>query len=162
MHPCFVKTKEYYPSFLSPPVTEVKKPVVLVTGVFDLFHKEHATFLMRAATYGKTLLVGIETDERVKIIKGEGRPVEPLSVRAQRIHDLPYVTAAFVLPDTMGDKRTQMQLLEYIKPNILAVSSHTNHLEEKQKSMHTIGGELLIVHQHNPEVSTTKILEFKG
>src|SRR3990172_12032671 len=51
------------------------KKIVLVTGVFDLLHDEHRNFLKVAKKAGDFLIVGLESDTRVRALKGVGRPV---------------------------------------------------------------------------------------
>jgi len=62
-----------------------KQTVVLVTGVFDIFHSEHKVFLQKAKQAGDILLVGIESDVRVTQIKGPGRPINSQQKRQQRV-----------------------------------------------------------------------------
>jgi hypothetical protein len=46
-----------------------------------------------------------------------------------------------------------------VRPQIYAISSHTAHQKSKTFLVEKYGGKLLVVHEHNPEISTTKILE---
>lgn len=135
------------------------KTIVLVTGVFDLLHQEHKNFLQKAKAAGDVLIVAIESDARVQQMKGPGRPVHTAAVRLAALDELGVIDAVFVLPDNFKKPEQRRQLLEDIKPDVLAVSSHTDHLEIKQQMMAEIGGRVEVVHQHNPEVSTTKLLE---
>jgi len=134
------------------------KKVILVTGVFDLLHLEHVAFLKKAKALGGNLVVGIESDERVKMLKGESRPIQSAKDRMRAIEALGYVDAVFVLPTQFEAEEEHLQLLKEIKPAILAVSSHTPHLDSKRRLMKTIGGKVVVVHKHNPRVSTSKLL----
>lgn len=136
-----------------------QQPLVLATGVFDLLHPEHRHFLERAQASGEVLLVGVESDVRVRQLKGEGRPVENQETRRQNVASLPAVDGAFVLPEVFDQPEHHLELLKILRPDILAVSSHTPYLENKQKLMSLIGGRVEVVLQENPDVSTTKILE---
>lgn len=136
-----------------------QKKLVLVTGVFDLIHSEHILFLTKAKAEGDVLLVALESDVRVREIKGPDRPVTPENLRVQNLEKLQLADGVFILPDTFGKPEHHRQLIHAIKPAVLAVSSHTAHLENKRQILAEVGGEVRIVHQHNPAISTTKILE---
>lgn len=139
----------------------MQRPVVLVTGVFDLLHREHIRFLEKAQSLGGTLLIGIESDSRVRKIKGEGRPVQDQEKRLRALVDLGIAEKVFVLPEAFSTADDHRKLLSEIRPDILAVSSHTAHLLEKRALMSEIGGRVIVVHEHNPSISTTISLQNK-
>src|SRR5947199_5501459 len=60
-----------------------KRRVVLANGCFDLLHVGHIRYLQAARLLGELLVVGINSDRAVRILKGEGRPVMPESERAE-------------------------------------------------------------------------------
>ena len=136
--------------------------VILVTGCFDLLHQEHLNFLKKARAAGDILLVGLEGDERVKKLKGAGRPVNTQQKRLAKIQKLPFVDFVFLLPKIFDDDQAHEDLVKQLKPDVLAVSSHTPHLDKKRKIMEKYSGILKVVYQHNPDVSTTKIVNEKG
>lgn len=132
--------------------------VVLVTGVFDVLHKEHVAFLKKAKALGGTLYVGLESDVRVSALKGPTRPVNSEEVRKENIEKLGIADTVFILPEQFSRPEDHRALLKKYSPSILAVSEHSPHLLEKQQLMQEIGGRVEIVHQHNPEISTTQLL----
>jgi D-beta-D-heptose 7-phosphate kinase / D-beta-D-heptose 1-phosphate adenosyltransferase len=132
--------------------------IVLVTGVFDILHFEHEKFLKKASELGEVLIVGIESDKRVRQIKGEGRPINIQDKRVENLLSLGVADSVFVLPENFNKPEDHLKLLNKIKPNFLAVSSHTDHLEEKKKLMKKVGGELVVVHDQNLEISSTKMI----
>ena len=136
-----------------------KNQVILVTGVFDLLHSEHVEFLKSAKALGDYLIVGVESDVRVQKLKGEGRPIQTADIRKTTIEALGFVDKVVILPNQFETDEEHLQLLKSIKPAILAVSSHTPHLNVKQRLMKIVGGKVVIVRQHNPSVSTTKTLQ---
>lgn len=133
--------------------------LVMATGVFDVLHQEHYNFLVKAKEVGDILIVGVETDERVRVIKGEGRPANSEKVRLHNLDQMGVADGVFLLPQNFDDPRDHRALMRLIRPNILAVSAHSPHLKEKRAVMETVGGELRIVHQHNPEISTSLLLK---
>jgi cytidyltransferase-like protein len=132
--------------------------VVLVTGVFDLLHQEHFNFLAKARQAGDILLVGVESDVRVRQLKGEGRPVNSALIRKKNLQRLGLCDLIFVLPDDFSNLAARLKLLKTIKPDILAVSSHSPFLSEKIRMMKQVGGRVVVVHQHNPAISSSKLI----
>lgn len=129
-----------------------------MSGVFDLLHQEHTVFLHNAKQYGDILIVAVESDARVRQLKGEGRPIQTQEVRQQQLEVLADVDIAFVLPDDFSKPEQHRQIIAEVRPDVLAVSSHTAHLEKKRAIIEEVGGQLVIAHQHNPTVSTTQLL----
>ena len=133
--------------------------IVLVTGVFDVIHQEHINFLNKAKTSGDFLIIGIETDLRVAQMKGDQRPNYPQQTRLTNLQKLNLADAIFILPDKFSNSQQHQKLISQIKPDILAISSHTKYQSQKKKIIEKYGGILKIVHQYNPQISTTKILK---
>lgn len=132
--------------------------ITLVTGVFDVLHEEHVLFLRKAKALGDRLVVGIESDARVRRLKGSARPVVPQDQRKIQLEQLQIADEVFILPEAFDTPDDHRQLLHKIRPSILAVSSHTPHIAEKLQLMQEIGGRVEIVHQHNPAISSTIVI----
>ena len=137
--------------------------LVLATGFFDLLHSEHINFLTKAKAAGDILIVAVESDERARITKGEGRPIETQSIRCQHLLDLEFPNGHLVdyvisLPLDFNNFAAYDSLISTIRPMIYAISSHTTHLKSKTFLVEKYGGKLVIVHEFNPEISTTKII----
>ena len=136
-----------------------QKKTVLVTGVFDVLHQEHINFLNKAKAAGDFLIIGIETDVRVEQMKGDQRPNHSQQMRLKNLQKLNLADTTFILPNKFSSPADHQKLISQIKPDILAISSHTKHQFQKKKIIEKYGGILKIVHQHNSQVSTTKILK---
>lgn len=157
------------------------RTIVLATGFFDLLHEEHIRFLRKAKSAGDVLIVSVESDERARALKGEGRPIEPQSVRCQHLLELRASTGSdlegsaqlrrgrsdpqsnlvdyvVALPPDFDHFEAYDSLMSAISPEIYAVSSHTTHLKSKTFLVEKYGGKLVVVHDFNPEISTTRIL----
>lgn len=133
--------------------------IVLVTGVFDLFHSEHQAFLQAASEQGDILVVGLESDVRVRQLKGPDRPRQSQDIRLQQVSAYPAVTAAFILPDDFSTPDQHRELIAKIRPKVLAVSEHSPHQEKKQAILAQFGGQVKVVRPHNPAISTTLLLQ---
>lgn len=135
---------------------------VLVTGVFDVLHQEHARFLQKARAVGDHLTVAIECDTRVRAIKGPGRPINSQEQRKRALEKLDIADEVVILPTQFSSAQDHLLFLQHMRPDILAVSSHTAHRAAKQKLMRRVGGRVMVVHQHNPAISSSLVIEQAG
>ena len=110
----------------------LERPVV-VTGVFDVLHVGHVRFLRSIAERGLPLVVGIESDERVRSWKGPGRPVNPAEERAETIAALACVTGSFVIegPPAVTDWAAYAELLRPLAPAALAFTAGDRYTQAK-------------------------------
>lgn len=138
---------------------EEGRRIVFVTGVFDLYHREHQIFLEKARAAGNYLVVGVETDHRVREIKGPDRPIDPEAKRLQNVIESDVVDEAALLPAAFYRQEHYQAVMNVLRPHVLAVSSHSPYQENKRLLAELYGGQLVIVHEHNPSVSTTQLLE---
>lgn len=91
---------------------------VWVNGTFDVLHLGHIRLLKHAASLGE-LRVGIDTDERVKRLKGDGRPFNNLGERIEFLSSLKYVKD--IVTYTM-DEELENHIKNY-KPDIMVKGS---------------------------------------
>lgn len=90
------------------------KKVVFTNGVFDLIHSGHVDYLLKAKNLGDVLIVGLNSDESVKRIKGEKRPILKQKERAFVLSNLKAVDyVVFFKEDTPEN------LISEIIPDIL-------------------------------------------
>jgi D-beta-D-heptose 7-phosphate kinase/D-beta-D-heptose 1-phosphate adenosyltransferase len=92
---------------------------VFVNGTFDIIHRGHIELLNYAKSLGEFLYVGIDSDERVRQLKGHTRPVNSLEERMFMLQNLKAVD--YVL-DFSSDKALE-GLAKIIKPDIMVVGS---------------------------------------
>lgn len=90
------------------------KRVVFTNGCFDLLHLGHVTYLEEARRFGDVLVVGVNTDESVRRIKGPGRPVVPLRQRMAVLAALEAVD--YVVP---FEEDTPYDLIKSLRPHVL-------------------------------------------
>ncbi|MBE1457016.1 cytidyltransferase-like protein [Nocardiopsis terrae] len=110
----------------------LERPAV-VTGVFDVLHVGHVRFLRSIAERGLPLVVGIESDERVRAWKGPGRPVNPDAERAETIAALSCVTGSFIIegPPPVADWAAYADLLRPLAPAALAFTAGDRYTQAK-------------------------------
>jgi len=88
--------------------------VVFTNGCFDLFHVGHLKLLKQARTLGSHLIVGINSDESVRRLKGRGRPIIPEDQRAEIVQSLWFVDGVVIF-----NEDDPLELIKAIKPDIL-------------------------------------------
>jgi D-glycero-beta-D-manno-heptose 1-phosphate adenylyltransferase len=90
------------------------KKVVFTNGVFDLIHFGHVDYLSKAKKLGDVLIVGLNSDDSVKRIKGEKRPILKQQERAFILSNLKPVDYVVLF-----DEDTPEKLISEIIPDIL-------------------------------------------
>ncbi len=90
------------------------KKVVFTNGCFDILHRGHCEYLFKARQLGDFLIVGLNTDESVRRLKGPNRPINTLQNRAYLLASLYFVDA--IIP---FDEDTPLELIKAVKPDIL-------------------------------------------
>jgi len=89
--------------------------ITLANGCFDLLHVGHVRYLRAARQLGGKLIVAINSDESVRALKGEGRPLMPAEERAEILAALADVDAVVIFPE-----RDVRALVREIRPNVQA------------------------------------------
>ena len=78
----------------------MKQKIVIVSGYFNPIHKGHLEYFIHAKSKGDLLFVGIDTDKRVKELKGETRPVNSQEDRKKVLEAIRYVDKVFLFGST--------------------------------------------------------------
>ena len=91
------------------------KEVVFTNGVFDLLHPGHVRYLQDARHEGDALIVAVNSDRSVRVIKGPTRPVNPEGERAEVVAALACVDAVVVF-----DEDNPQQVISRLQPDVLA------------------------------------------
>lgn len=94
------------------------RKIVFTNGCFDLLHLGHIDYLAKAADLGDVLVVGLNSDQSVRKLKGDKRPVLDEHARAMMLASLFFVTAVIVF-----DEETPYDLIAELKPDILVKGS---------------------------------------
>lgn len=89
------------------------KTVVTTNGCFDILHVGHVRYLQKTKEYADFSVVLLNSDKSVKLIKGEGRPINNESDRAEILCALSCVDYV-----VMFDESSPRDLLDEIKPNV--------------------------------------------
>jgi D-glycero-beta-D-manno-heptose 1-phosphate adenylyltransferase len=132
--------------------------VVFTNGCFDLLHVGHIRYLRGAKELGSKLVVGLNGDESVRQLKGEGRPLMPADERAEILAALSDVDAVVIF-----DEPDVRALLRELHPDIHAKG--TDYTEESVPEREVVGeygGRVAIVGDPKDHSTTSIIEHLKG
>jgi rfaE bifunctional protein nucleotidyltransferase chain/domain len=96
---------------------------VMVNGTFDVLHPGHVALLNTARSYGDWLVVAIDTDRRVKELKGEQRPINNQTDRKIMLSNLKAVDFVVFFDST----EELIKLMELYKPEVYVKGSDWKH-----------------------------------
>ncbi|MBI4080888.1 MAG: adenylyltransferase/cytidyltransferase family protein [Candidatus Levybacteria bacterium] len=136
------------------------KTIVLAGGCFDVLHQGHKIFLKQAKEKGDVLFVMLESDERIKSIKGKGRPINTQSQRAEALSDLPEIDYIIMLP-ILRNNTDYDEMISALKPAIIATTKGDPYRFHKERQADHIGALVCDVTDRIPEYSTSQLIEDK-
>lgn len=130
--------------------------VTLANGNFDLLHVGHVRYLRGAKALGGKLVVAINSDDSVRSLKGEGRPVMPEHERAEIVAALADVDAVVIFPEL--DVRA---IIREIRPDFQAKGTdYTVDSVPERDTLAEYGGKVAIVGDPKDH-STTEIIRLR-
>ena len=156
-----IKNKIYSLEELKAQVDSWKKSgekVVFTNGCFDILHRGHVEVLARTADLGNRLIIGLNSDQSIQILKGENRPIENEDSRAILLASLSFVDAVVLFSE-----ETPLNLISTLKPDVLAkggdyeIETIVGH-----KIVQNNGGEVVLVPFIDGYSSTTIIDKIKN
>lgn len=95
--------------------------VVLTSGSFDILHEGHSLYLEAARGYGDFLIVGVDSDAKVRARKGPGRPAVPESERLRMVTHQRGVGLVTIKPE----RAPRWALIDAVRPDVLVATEDT-------------------------------------
>ncbi len=133
------------------------KKIVFTNGCFDILHSGHVTYLQVAKDFGDVLIVGVNTDESIKRIKGHTRPINSLPDRMQVLEGLTCVT--HIVPFGSEADDTPVPIIDIVKPDVFVKGGdYTKDMLPEAQTVEGYGGVIHFV-PHVPDHSTTSIIK---
>ncbi len=126
-----------------------QKSIVLVGGVFDILHIGHIRFLVESKKFADCLMILLESDEKVKNLKGKSRPIHTQSERAEVLSQLTVVDYIVLLSSLTSDLQYQ-EMVTNIKPVIITATEGDPYFPQKNLQAQEIGAEIKII----PKIKT--------
>ncbi len=132
--------------------------IVLANGCFDLFHVGHIRYLAGAKALADCLIVGINSDEQVRKLKGENRPFMPEEERAEIVSALKFVDCVTIFPEP-----TVEELIRAIRPDFHAKGTdYTTESVPEREIVREYGGKVAIVGDPKDHSSSEMIEKVAG
>ncbi len=129
------------------------KRVVFTNGCFDLLHAGHVEYLAWARAQGDALIVGLNSDDSVRRLKGEFRPVIGFNDRARILCALRAVDAVVGF-----EEQTPEVLLDKIKPDVHVKSAQYREEDLPERDVVLAAGGRILLAPHQRGKSTTEII----
>ena len=135
------------------------KQLVFTNGCFDLLHVGHVRYLREARALGDALVVAINSDDSVRALKGEGRPLNSAADRAEVLLSLESVDYVVVF-----DSMRATGLIEEIRPHVYAKGGDytLETLDEAEKGALAVAGSRIEILSMVEGKSTTALLTSAG
>lgn len=131
---------------------------VLVGGCFDVLHPGHVIFLKKAKKVGDRLIILLESDEKIKKLKGVSRPIHNQKERAIILKALKFVDSVKLLPFMKTNKEYDT-LIKKIKPDVIATTKGAAGNLHKERVANLVGAKLKYVTNMIGTHSTSSILD---
>jgi len=137
------------------------KQIVFTNGCFDLLHVGHIRYLEKAKEIGDILIVGVNSDRSVRMIKGPERPILPEEERAEVLSGLGCIDYI-----TLFDEPTPLELIAQLQPHVLVKGGDwTKENTVGREIVESSGGKVVIlpfVEGHSTSNLIKTILERYG
>ena len=141
-------------SALSKALKKNGKKIVTTNGCFDILHVGHVRALKQSQAQGDVLIVGLNSDESVRRLKGPARPIVHEEDRAELLASLACVDYVTIFPED-----TPVEFLKLVQPDVHVKSAdYTPERLEETPIVEAGGGKVVILHLV-PGRSTTNIVE---
>lgn len=125
--------------------------IVLTSGSFDLVHLGHVKYLARAKSLGDVLVVGVDSDERIRERKGADRPLVPERERLELLAHQRPVDVLYLKQPT--DPR--WALIKAVEPDVLVLTADHSYDAGELEELGRICGEVVVL-ERQAEVTTSE------
>ncbi len=130
------------------------KKIVFTNGCFDLIHIGHICYLKEAKKSGDILIVGVNSDNSTRKLKGDARPIIPQEERAEILSSFYFIDYVVIFPED-----TAKELISLLRPHILVKGGDYKGKEIPEKEViEKVGGKMVIASEFSGR-STQALLE---
>ena len=92
----------------------LNKKIVFTNGCFDIIHRGHVEYLMKANELGDVMFLGLNSDSSIRKLKGNNRPVQDQVSRAKILASMIFISYVILF-----DEETPYNLIKIVQPDIL-------------------------------------------
>jgi len=125
-------------------INNMNRKIVLVGGCFDLIHYGHIAFLKQAKALGTYLVVLLESDENVRRMKGDNRPIHSQKQRREMLASLSFVDSVIELPPMRSDGE-YFAVVKNVSPRVIAITEGDPIEDKKKKQADAVGADFVVV-----------------
>ncbi len=115
--------------------------IVLTSGSFDLVHLGHVKYLAKAKELGDVLVVGVDSDAKIRKRKGEDRPMVPEQERLEMLAHQRPVDLLYLKPED----EERWALIKAVEPDVLVLTTDHGYSDEEQAQLEEIVGRVEVV-----------------
>ena len=116
-------------------------PIVLTSGSFDLIHLGHVKYLQKAKEFGGVLVVGVDSDAKIRRRKGDDRPMVPQDERLELLAHQRPVDMIYL----KGDDEERWGLIKAVEPDVLVLTQDHSYSEAEQRELLEFVGRIEVV-----------------
>lgn len=132
--------------------------VAVTIGSWDLLHIGHLRYLTNGRAQGDILVVGVDTDENIKRLKGDLRPVVPYKERVEMLAYQSCVDLITPIPDLDVSGNWQYGLLKKIRPDVF-VAEETSYSDHQLTDIQEYCGGLVVLPRQAQGTSTSQMVQ---
>ncbi len=115
--------------------------IVLTSGSFDLIHLGHVKYLAKAKELGDVLVVGVDSDAKIRRRKGEDRPMVPEQERLEMLAHQRPVDLLYLKPE----QEERWALIKAVEPDVLVLTTDHGYGEDEQAALEEIVGRIEVI-----------------
>ena len=115
--------------------------IVLTSGSFDLIHLGHVKYLAKAKELGDVLVVGVDSDAKIRRRKGEDRPMVPEQERLEMLAHQRPVDLLYLKPE----EEERWALIRAVEPDVLVLTTDHGYSDGEQAELAEIVGRIEVV-----------------
>jgi D-beta-D-heptose 7-phosphate kinase/D-beta-D-heptose 1-phosphate adenosyltransferase len=130
------------------------KNIVFTNGCFDIIHLGHIKLLEFAKSQGSYLIVGLNSDNSVKRLKGSSRPFNTQDDRKMVLESIRFVDEVIIF-----EEDTPLELVSRIKPDVIVKGSDYKKEDVVGYHLEKLGLLKVKLFNYVPNYSTTKVLQ---
>jgi D-glycero-beta-D-manno-heptose 1-phosphate adenylyltransferase len=127
--------------------------LVLTSGSFDLVHLGHVKYLAKAKELGDVLIVGVDSDAKIRRRKGDDRPMVPESERLEMLAHQRPVDVIFL----KAEDEERWALIRAVRPDVLVLSTDHSYSEDEQAQLRELCGEVRVLERQAAVTTSERI-----
>jgi rfaE bifunctional protein nucleotidyltransferase chain/domain len=116
-------------------------PIVLTSGSFDLIHLGHVKYLQKAKEFGGVLVVGVDSDAKIRRRKGDDRPMVPQDERLELLAHQRPVDMIYL----KGEDEQRWGLIKAVRPDVLVLTEDHSYSDADQRDLLEFVGRIEVV-----------------